>query len=60
VRDLPVPFGDVLVGVAEARGHHANQDLMILRTVEVGFYDLPLPGLLHEQGRFGLHSPPLR
>jgi hypothetical protein len=54
--DLSVGLGDVLVGVAEAGGGQPNEDLMILRSVEIDLDDLPLSGLLHQQRRLGLHE----
>ena len=57
VGDLPVPFGHVLIGVAQARCRQANQNLVVARAVELHLDDLPLAGLLHEQSGPGLHAP---
>jgi hypothetical protein len=54
--DGDIARGKVIVGVSQARGHHANQDLVLTGRVELDVDDLPRPGDLGEYGGSGLHG----
>ena len=41
VPDADVAGGEVVVGVAQAAGHHAHPDLVVAGVVEVDLADLP-------------------
>jgi hypothetical protein len=46
----------VIIGVAQARGHHPDQDLVLTGWVELDVDDLPRSGDLREYGGSGLHG----
>jgi hypothetical protein len=60
VRHLAVRLGDVVVGVAQARGDEPDEHLVILRVVDLRVDHLPRPGLLEEHRRPRPHACPPR
>jgi hypothetical protein len=51
-----VTRSEVIVGVAQAGSHHADQDLVVAGRIELDVDDLPPPGNLGEYGGSGLHG----
>ena len=54
--DADVTGGEVIIGMAQAGGHHADQDLVRAGRVELRVDHLPPPGHLGKYGGSGLHG----